>query len=248
MLAQLNQGASGESAARILAAADGERRRLERDLHDGAQQRLVSLSMRLRLLRTRLAPGSEAERLLATAQDELAASLQELRELARGIHPAVLSEHGLRGALESLALRAPMPVELDVLLEDRPPAAVEVAAYYLVCEALTNIAKYAHAETAVVRVARQDAQLVVEIVDDGVGGADPAEGSGLRGLADRIEALAGRLHVWSAPATGTTVRAEIPLQDRALDRTLPALDDRPACERRLAVSVSGSGQPNLWIC
>ena len=182
--------------------------------------------MRLRLLRTRLAPGSEAERLLATAQDELAASLQELRELARGIHPAVLSEHGLRGALESLALRAPMPVELDVQLEHRPPAAVEVAAYYLVCEALTNIAKYAHAETAVVRVARQDAQLVVEIVDDGVGGADPAEGSGLRGLADRIEALSGRLQVWSAPATGTTVRAEIPLQGRVLDRTLPALDWR----------------------
>ena len=211
MLAHLNHGGSGESTARILAAADQERRRLERDLHDGAQQRLVSLSMRLRILRTWLAPGSEAERLLATAQDELAASLQELRELARGLHPAVLSEHGLRGALESLALRAPLPVELNILIEDRPPAAVEVAAYYLVCEALTNIAKYANADTAIVRVARQATKLVVEVVDDGVGGADPADGSGLRGLADRIEALSGRLDVSSAPATGTTVRAELPL-------------------------------------
>jgi signal transduction histidine kinase len=231
MMAQLNEGAPGESAARILAAADRERRRLERDLHDGAQQRLVSLSMRLRLLRTRLAPGSEAERLLAIAQEELTASLQELRELARGLHPAVLSERGLRGALESLALRAPLPVELSVVLEDRPPAAVEVAAYYLVCEALTNIAKYANADTAIVRVARQDAELVIEVADDGVGGADPADGSGLRGLADRIEALSGRLHVWSAPATGTTVRAEIPLQDPVLDRTLPAIapyEHRPA--------------------
>jgi signal transduction histidine kinase len=226
MVAQLGEGASGESAVRILAAADRERRRLERDLHDGAQQRLVSLSMCLRVLGRRLAPGSEAERLLATAQAELAASLQELRELARGLHPAVLSEHGLRCALESLALRAPLPVELSVALEDRPPAAVEVAAYYLVSEALTNIAKYADADTATVRVARRDAELVVEVADDGVGGADPADGSGLRGLADRIEALGGRLTVWSAPATGTTVRAEIPLQNPLLDGTLPTLDDR----------------------
>ena len=219
MEAQLNEGASGESASRILAAADRERRRLERDLHDGAQQRLVSLSMRLRVLGMRLAPGSEVERLLATAQDELAASLQELRELARGLHPAVLSEHGLRSALESLALRAPLPVELSVALDDRPPAAVEVAAYYLVSEALTNIAKYADADTATVRVTRRDAELVVEVADDGVGGADPADGSGLRGLADRIEALDGRLDVWSAPARGTTVRAEIPLQDPVLVRS-----------------------------
>ena len=131
MLAQLNQGASGESAARILAAADRERRRLERDLHDGAQQRLVSLSMRLRLLRTRLAPGSEAERLLAIAQDELAASLQELRELARGCRPSSASTaSAARSSRWRCARRC--PVELDVLLEDRPPAAVEVAAYYLV--------------------------------------------------------------------------------------------------------------------
>ena len=129
MDAQRIDGAPADFAARILAAADGERRRLERDLHDGAQQRLVSLSMRLRILGMRLAPGSEAERLLATAQDELAASLQELRELARGLHPAVLNEHGLRGALESLALRAPLPVELNIALEDRLPAAVEVAGY-----------------------------------------------------------------------------------------------------------------------
>jgi signal transduction histidine kinase len=228
MVAELNESASGEFAARILAAADGERRRLERDLHDGAQQRLVSLSMRLRVLGMRLTPGSEAERLLATAQDELAASLQELRELARGIHPAVLSEHGLCSALESLALRAPLPVELSAALEDRPPAAVEVAAYYLVSEALTNIAKYADADIATVRVARRHAELVVEVADDGVGGADPADGSGLRGLADRIEALGGRLHVRSAPAMGTTVRAEIPVQAPVPDRTVSTLRDRPA--------------------
>ena len=184
--------------------------------------------MRLRLLGTWLAPGSEAERLLATAQDELAASLQELRELARGLHPAVLSQRGLLSALEALALRAPLPVELRVALEERPPAAVEVAAYYLVCEALTNTAKYAAADTATVRVARQGAELIIEVADDGVGGADPADGSGLRGLVDRIETLGGRLHVWSAPATGTTVRAEIPLQDPVADRTLSTLAGRPA--------------------
>ena len=215
MEAQLDERASSEFAARILAAADGERRRLERDLHDGAQQRLVSLSMCLRVLGLRLVPGSEAERLLASAQNELAASLEELRELARGLHPAVLREHGLRCALESLALRAPLTVELNVALDDRLPAAVEVAGYYLVCEALTNVAKYAHADAATVRVARRDGALVVEVADDGVGGAEPAHGSGLRGLADRIGALGGRLQVRSAPAMGTTLRAEIPLSESA---------------------------------
>jgi signal transduction histidine kinase len=197
--------------ARLVAAADRERRRIERDLHDGAQQRLVSLSLRLSLLSTQLTPGSEAEHLLADARQELADSLQELRELARGVHPAILSDHGLATALESLASRAPVPVELDVELEQRPPEAVEVATYYLVSEALTNVAKYAHASNASVAVTRDDGHLIVEVVDDGVGGADPSGGSGLRGLADRVEALDGRLEVESPPGAGTRVWAEIPL-------------------------------------
>jgi signal transduction histidine kinase len=201
---------TGDIGARLLAAADRERRRLERDLHDGAQQRLVSLSLRLRLLAKRVAPGSEAEALLAGAQEELAASLQELRELARGLHPAVLSEHGLPMALRGLAARAPIPVALDVELDERPAEAVEVAGYYLVSEALTNVAKYAHAESASVHVTRAGDELVVEVADDGIGGADPAAGSGISGLAARVEALGGRLRVSSPLGAGTTLRAEIP--------------------------------------
>jgi signal transduction histidine kinase len=197
--------------ARLVAAADRERRRIERDLHDGAQQRLVSLSLRLSLLSTQLTPGSEAEHLLADARQELADSLQELRELARGVHPAILSDHGLATALESLASRAPVPVELDVELEQRPPEAVEVAAYYLVSEALTNVAKYAHATTVRVSVQRRSDRLVVAVVDDGDGCADPAGGSGLRGLSDRVEALGGRLEVMSPIASGTTLTAELPI-------------------------------------
>jgi len=198
------------SRARLVEAGDSERRRLERNLHDGAQQRLVSLSLGLRLVSTRLPPGSEEEQILAAAREDLAASLQELRELAQGIHPAVLSNHGLAVALETLALRAPVHVHLAVGVEGRLSESVEVAAYYLVSEALTNVAKYARASTASVEVARDNGQLIVEVVDDGVGGADPSGGSGLRGLADRVEALDGRLRVWSPPAQGTTVRAEIP--------------------------------------
>jgi signal transduction histidine kinase len=197
------------SAARALAAADAERRRLERDLHDGAQQRLVSLSLRLRLLGTRLAPGTEAEHMLAAAQDELAASLRELRELAHGLHPAVLSERGLAAALGSVALRAPLPVELAVNLEERLPERIEVAAYYLVSEALTNVAEHAQAATAHVTVTREHARVVVEVADDGVGGADLA-GSGLRGLADRVAVLGGELRVSSPCAGGTRLRAEFP--------------------------------------
>jgi signal transduction histidine kinase len=199
------------AGARLVAAADRERRRLERDLHDGAQQRLVSLSVRLRLLARRLAPGSEAERLLADARNELAASLQELRDLAHGIHPAVLSDRGLAAALEGLTARAPLPVELLVELNRRPPEPVEVAAYYLVSEALTNILKHSGATSAGVSVARRGTQLVVEVADDGAGGADPVTGFGLRGLTDRIEALGGLLEVSSSAGAGTTLRAEIPL-------------------------------------
>jgi signal transduction histidine kinase len=202
-----------------MTAADRERQRLERDLHDGAQQRLVSLSVRLRLLASRLAPGSEAERLLADARDELDASLQELRDLARGIHPSVLSDCGLPAALEALTTRAPLPVELLVEPGGRPPEPVELAAYYLVSEALTNIIKHSDATSAGVSVARRGTQLVVEVADDGAGGADRVIGTGLRGLTDRIEALGGRLEVSSPPGAGTTLRAEIPLARNARRRT-----------------------------
>jgi len=200
------------AAARIAAACDEARRRLERDLHDGAQQRLVALSLRLQTIAGRLAPGSEAEVLLGGARKELAAAMQELRDLARGLHPAVLTDHGLPVALESLAASATVPVELDVHLSRRPSAAVEVAGYYVICEALTNTAKYARADAARVTVAEDAGQLLVEVEDDGAGGADPSRGSGLRGLADRVGALGGRIAIFDAPGGGTLVRARIPLR------------------------------------
>jgi signal transduction histidine kinase len=195
--------------ARVVMAGDFERRRLERDLHDGAQQRLVSVAIQLARLANGLAADSAQARLLAAAQRELAASQRELRDLANGLHPAVL-DRGLDDALTSLATRAPLPVAVTVDIEQRPDAPVEVAAYYLVCETLTNIAKYAGATSATVTVTRDDSRLVVEVADDGVGGADPASGSGLRGLADRVHALGGSMQVWSPPGHGTTVRAQIP--------------------------------------
>ena len=200
------------SRARLVEAGGVERRRLERNLHDGAQQRLVSLSLSLRLAQGKLktAP-DEAERLLASASDELMHALEELRELARGIHPAILTDRGLEPALQSLVLRAPMPVTLAEAPDQRLPEGVEAAAYYVVAEALTNVAKYANATAATVRVSRSNGRAVVEVADDGVGGADPALGSGLRGLADRVEALDGLLHVESVPGQGTTIRAEIPV-------------------------------------
>jgi signal transduction histidine kinase len=198
------------SRARIVEAGDTARRKLERDLHDGAQQRLVSLSILLRLVAGKLPPDASETKLLTTARDELTASLEELRGIAQGIHPAVLSDHGLPVALESLAARAPVQVGLHVALEERLPAQIEVAAYYLVAEGLTNVAKYAEAQSASIDVARENGTLVVEISDDGKGGADPQHGSGLRGLADRVEALDGRLRVWSPASGGTRLRAEIP--------------------------------------
>ena len=194
------------SRARIVEAGDAARRRLERDLHDGAQQRLVSLSVILRVVQNRVPD----EPLLQTARDELSASLEELRNIARGIHPAVLSDHGLPVALESLAAVAPVKVTLDVDLPERPPEPVEVAAYYLVAEGLTNVAKYADAERARIHIGRTRDTLLVIVDDDGKGGADPAAGSGLRGLADRVEALGGRLRLSSPSGRGTTLRAEIP--------------------------------------
>ena len=200
------------SRARIVQAGDAERRRLERNLHDGAQQRFVSLALGLRLAQSQLTadPGAAAD-LLARAGEELALGLEELRELARGIHPAVLTDRGLAAAVEALAARATLPVELNSLPSERLPEQIEAAAYYVVSESLANVAKYAAASQAQVDLARDDGLLVVEVSDDGVGGADPGEGSGLRGLTDRVEALGGRLQVSSERGRGTTVRAELPL-------------------------------------
>jgi signal transduction histidine kinase len=198
------------SRERIVAAGDAERRRLERNLHDGAQQRLVGIALQLRLLQNRLGDDPSSAQLVAGASDELAHSLSELRELARGIHPAVL-EHGLGAALDSLATRALVPTDVDCELpRGRLPEQVELAAYFVVCEALANVAKYAGARHAAIRVRCEDDVLRVEIADDGAGGADETLGSGLRGLADRVEALDGRLTVISPIGAGTTVRAELP--------------------------------------
>ena len=200
------------SRARIVEAGTAERRRLERNLHDGAQQRLVALSLTMRLAQSKLRKDPDtAEQLLGGAQEELSRALEELRELARGIHPAVLSDRGLRPALEALAGRSPVPVELDGTPRERLPPAVEAAAYFVVAEALTNVVKYANATQARVTVSRVNGHAVVEVADDGVGGADPGRGSGLRGLADRVSALDGTLELRSPHGAGTLLRAEIPV-------------------------------------
>ncbi|HXD58901.1 MAG TPA: histidine kinase [Thermoleophilaceae bacterium] len=198
------------SRRRMIEAGQLERQRLERDLHDGAQQRLIALSLELGLLEERLRADPEIKGRLDQARDEIALSLEELRAVARGIHPAVVSGHGLAVALESLTVMATVPVRLTVELDERMPERLEVAAYYVVSESLANIAKHAGATSATVDVARVDGQVVVEIVDNGVGGADTERGSGLRGLADRVEGLGGRLRIWTPRGGGTRVRAEMP--------------------------------------
>jgi signal transduction histidine kinase len=200
------------SRARIVESGYAARRRLERDLHDGAQQRLVSLALRLRMFRSRVERDPDAVQELDSARSELDHALGELRELARGIHPSVLSDRGLGAALDGLARRAPLPVELQATPAERLPDRVEAAAYFVVAEALTNVAKYAHATHASVSVTRHRGQVLVAVSDDGVGGADPAAGSGLRGLLDRISAVGGRLDVDSRPGQGTTVQATIPYE------------------------------------
>jgi PAS domain S-box-containing protein len=201
------------SRARLVRAEDTARRALERNLHDGAQQRLVALSVSLRLVESRLRDEPDAAlQLLTSAQTELAQALEELRELARGIHPAVLTDRGLRPALETLVARAPVAIELAVP-EERLSADVEAAAYYVVAESLTNVAKYASASLVEVTVARENGTVVVTVIDDGVGGADPFRGSGLRGLGDRLAVLEGTLDVESPPGEGTTIRAMIPLAE-----------------------------------
>jgi signal transduction histidine kinase len=198
------------ASARLVAAGDAARRRIERDLHDGAQQRLVSLSVTLNLARRHAEPGSQTASLLDDAMTELTAGLSELRELARGIHPAVLTERGLDPALAALAARAPLPVTISAPLDARLPPPVEAAAYFVVMEALTNVAKYASATAAEVTVQQINGHVVIDVADDGVGGADPAAGTGLAGIADRVAALGGRLKVESPPGGGTVVRAEMP--------------------------------------
>ncbi len=194
------------SRARLVEVADAERRRIQRNLHDGAQQRLTAVLLTLGVLRK---SPEKRDALLDVVIDDLAAGLQEIRELASGLHPSVLSERGLVPALEALALRAPVPVELLAVPDRRLPEQVEAAAYYVVAEALANVHKHAGARRVVVRATTDDQGLVVEVVDDGVGGADQ-HGGGLRGLADRVAALGGRLTLDSPSGSGTRLRAAIP--------------------------------------
>ena len=200
------------SRARLVEVGDAERQRLERNLHDGAQQRLVALSLKLGMLNARLQDAPPAAReLLATARDDLALGLDELRELARGIHPVVLTERGLGPALDALLSRAPVQVDIEALPDERLSPQVEAAAYYIVSEAITNVTKYADASSATVAIRQRDGTVTVTVADDGAGGADPSHGSGLRGLTARVEALNGRLTVESPPGAGTRIEAEIPL-------------------------------------
>src|SRR6266508_1299513 len=220
------------SRARIVQASDQERRRIERNLHDGAQQRLLTLSLALHTARRQLGADADPALLeaLRGASAELHLAIEELRELARGIHPAILTDEGLGPALGALAGRTSVPVALVEVPPGRLPRPVEAAAYFVVCEALTNVAKYADAASASVRVGIDDDQgsrrqaggrtgLLVEVCDDGVGGADPARGSGLRGLQDRVAAVGGRLSVTSPPGHGTVVRAWLPCDADAAVRS-----------------------------
>jgi signal transduction histidine kinase len=204
------------SRTRIVEAGDEARRRIERDLHDGAQQRLVTASMLLGVAMRGVARGEAADlgEQLARVKAELDGGLAELRDLARGIHPTVLSDRGLRPAIIALAARCSVPVTVHGDLPERPTASVEATLYFTVAEALTNVAKYANATEAVVTIGSGVEHAQVEIRDDGVGGADPVKGSGLRGLVDRLGALGGHLHVHSNPGGGTTVHAVVPLDPR----------------------------------
>jgi signal transduction histidine kinase len=199
------------SRARIVEAADAARRRIERDLHDGAQQRLVSIALSLRRLESSFEPNSAATRELAVARAELDAALEELRELARGIHPSILTDRGLEAALAAVAGRSTVPVELDLDSCGKLPLSVQTTAYFVVVEALTNASKHAHSKRIEVRVAVDEGHAKVEVSDDGSGGVDPARGSGLSGLADRVSALGGTLEIESPAGAGTTIRARMPV-------------------------------------
>ena len=199
------------SRARLVKAADEARRRIERDLHDGAQQRLLATALTLTLLDQQLQrdPGG-ARKILATARTELDHGLRELRDLARGLHPALLTDYGLEAAVRSLVQRTAVPVDLRASVPDELDATIEAAAYFVVCEALTNVTRYAEASSAIVDLEVAGGVLSVSVADDGIGGADPAHGSGLRGLVDRVHAVGGRLQVSSPPGGGTRLRAELP--------------------------------------
>jgi len=206
------------SRARIVAAADDARRRLERDLHDGVQQRLVALALEVRSAQAALRSQSdELQRFLSRMSQGLSSSLDELRRISRGIHPAILSEGGLNPALKSLARRSNVPVELDVRLGPRLPEHVEVAAYYVASEALTNATKHAHASTVQLRIESAGDVVVMSIRDDGIGGADPGRGSGLIGLTDRVAAIGGAISVISPPGGGTFIHVTLPLSSPAHD-------------------------------
>ncbi|MBV8948802.1 MAG: sensor domain-containing protein [Solirubrobacterales bacterium] len=198
------------SRVRIVEASNSARRKLERDLHDGAQQQLVAIAIDLRLLRGRVDSNPEASELIGKIEAKLGAALEELRELARGIHPGILAQRGLAPALESLATRAPLTIDCEIELPSRAPASVEAVAYFVVAEALTNVLKYAGTDEATISARYEGDELVVEMQDDGVGGADPSRGTGLQGLRDRVGALDGTLDVVSRPGAGTLVRARIP--------------------------------------
>lgn len=207
--AQLNEVRA--SRARIVAAGDAERRRLERDLHDGAQQRLLGVRLALKLARSRVGrDDAEVQQLLGEADTELMTGLDELRALARGIHPAVLTDEGLPAALASLARRATIPVQIITVPNERLAAPVEAAAYFVASEALANVAKHAHASTATITMTRANGRVSLEVADDGVGGAQVSASSGLNGLRDRVEALDGQLEITSQPDAGTTLRAVFP--------------------------------------
>ena len=202
-----------ESRARIVKAGDAARRRLERNLHDGAQQHLVSLALTLRLAKLQLQQNpAETEQLLNDASVELQSAIDELRELARGIHPALLTERGLGPALEVLAEHTHLPVEVTTDISGRLPSTVEAVVYYVAAEGLTNVAKYAHATAATLRLEANTNTIVLSVGDNGAGGADPNRGTGLRGLADRVEAIGGKLEVQSPPGQGTMLTASIPCE------------------------------------
>ena len=192
-------------------SAEAERRRIERDLHDGAQQRLVALAMGLGAARQRLETDPEGgARLVADAHEEAKAALKEIRDLVRGIHPVILEDRGLDAALSAVVARSPVPVSLDVAVAERPSATVESAAYFVVAEALTNVARHAHATRASVAIARAGDRLIVEVRDDGIGGADPSGGTGLQGLRDRVTALGGTVHIVSPDGGPTTLLVDLP--------------------------------------
>lgn len=215
-------------AASVEGAAE-ELRRIERDLHDGAQQRLVALAMDLGLARERLARGDDPQRaaeLVANAHDEAKLAIAELRDLVRGIHPAVLTDRGLDAALSALAARCPVPVTLDVDVPERPPASIEAAAYFVVAEALTNVAKHSRATAATVRVCERAGRLLVDIGDDGVGGAAVKPVGGLSGLRDRVLAVEGRLRVASPEGGPTTIAVELPLGSSSTIWPAPTIEEK----------------------